>query len=81
MICYSNAIFQCIASCLHLTDFLKTPPDDKHQQFRLYYAFASVISSMVSGQESVVDPTQFIRLYRDLNKDYDPEEGMYCDNG
>ncbi len=67
MICYSNAIFQGIASCIHVTDFLQTPPNEEHQRFPLYYyyAFASVMCSMDSGQESVVDPTSFVRLFRD----------------
>ncbi len=36
MICYSNAIFQGIASCIHVTDFLQTPPSQEHQWFPLY---------------------------------------------
>ena len=80
MICYSNAIFQGIASCIHVTDFLQTPPNEEHQRFPLYYAFASVMCSMVSGQESVADPTSFVRLFRDKIDNYDPQEGTFFDN-
>jgi hypothetical protein len=76
VICYSNAIFQGIASCIHVSDFLQTPPNKEHQRLSLYYAFASVMSSMVSGQESVVDPTLFINLFRENHKNYD--QGMSC---
>ncbi len=76
VICYSNAIFQGIASCIHVSDFLQTPPNEEHQRFPLYYAFASVMSSMVSGQESVVDPTTFINLFRQNHENYD--QGMSC---
>jgi hypothetical protein len=81
MICYSNAIFQGIASCIHVTDFLQTPPSREHQRFPLYYAFASVMCSMVSGQESVVDPTSFVRLFRDKIDNYNPQEGTLIISG
>jgi hypothetical protein len=81
MICYSNAIFQGIVSCIHVTDFLQTPPNEEHQQFPLFYAFASVMSSMVGGQESAVDPTTFVSLFRENHEEnYDPQEGMYFDS-
>ncbi len=80
VICYSNAIFQGIASCIHVSDFLQTPPNDEHQRFPLYYEFASVMSSMVSGQESVVNPTSFIDLFRPKNSDTNYAEGMYFDS-
>ena len=67
VICYSNAIFQCIASCANLddfTDFLRSPPNEEHQHFELYYKFRSVISSMVSGGMDVIDPSKFIHLYK-----------------
>ncbi len=79
MICYSNAIFQGIASCINVSDFLQSAPDEDHKRFPLYHAFASVMSSMVSGQETVVDPNMFITLFRD-NHNNVPQEGMYFDN-
>ena len=60
VICYSNALFQGIASCIHVSDFLQSPPDDEHKWFPLYHTFSSVMRSMVSGQETVVDPTTFL---------------------
>jgi hypothetical protein len=67
---------RCIASCIHVSDFLQTPPNEEHPRFPLYYAFASVMSSMVSGQESVGDPTSFINLFRENHENYD--QGMSC---
>ena len=63
-----------------MTDFLQTPPNEEHQWFPLYYAFASVMCSMVSGQESGVDPTSFVGLFRDKIDNYDPQEGTFFDN-
>jgi hypothetical protein len=39
VICYSNAIFQALASCNHLTTFFDTPPQQNHECFVKYYAF------------------------------------------
>jgi hypothetical protein len=47
--CYSNSILQVIASCTHLTEFFLSPPSTDHQRFKLYYKFADVIHSMVTG--------------------------------
>ena len=43
VICYANAIFQVIASCNHLSEFLLNPPREEHQRFSLYCQFACVI--------------------------------------
>jgi ubiquitin C-terminal hydrolase len=75
VICYSNAIFQCVASCANLTDFLRSPPNEEHQHFELYYKFRSVISSMVSGGIGDVDPSKFINLYKKRNEDFITNEG------
>jgi ubiquitin C-terminal hydrolase len=80
IICYSNAIFQCITSCTNLTDFLRSPPNEEHQHFELYYKFRSVISSMVSGGMDVIDPIQFINLYRERNEDFNADEGKCHEN-
>ena len=32
-ICYSNAIFQGLASCIHASQFLRGPPNDAHKSF------------------------------------------------
>ena len=80
VICYSNAIFQCITSCIHLTDFLQSPSNEEHQHFELYHEFRSVMSSMVSGWINVINPIQFINLYRRHIEDFNADEGKYHDN-
>jgi hypothetical protein len=56
IVCYANAIFQIIASCGRVYKALCNPPRIEHQHFRLYYNFACVISSMISGENEVFDP-------------------------
>jgi hypothetical protein len=80
VICNSNAIFQCIASCANLTDFLQSPPNEEHRHFELYYKLRSVISSMVSGGIGDVDPSKFINLYKKCNEDFNTNEGKWHDN-
>ena len=78
LICYSNVIFQGLASCLHVSEFLRSPPNEEHRlRFPLYHAFASVMSSMVSGQESVVNPATFVNLFRESHENYELRRGMY----
>ena len=77
---YSNAIFQCIASCANLTDFLRSPPNEEHRHFKLYYEFRSVISSMVSGGMGDIDSSKFIDLYKKGNEDFNANEGKWHDN-
>ena len=66
-------------SPLRFNFFSQTVTGEEHKQFPLYHTFASVMSSMVSGQETVVDPNMFITLFRD-NHNNVPQEGMYFDN-
>ena len=81
LICYSNVIFQGLASCLHVSEFLRSPPKEEHRlRFPLYHAFASVMSSMVSGQESVVNPAPFVNLFRESHENYELQQGMYFDS-
>jgi hypothetical protein len=40
--CYSNAILQCIASCIRFSDF---SPSENHPQFPLNHRFASLMNS------------------------------------
>jgi hypothetical protein len=47
-------------------------------EFPLYRAFASVMSSMVSGQESVVNPTTFVNLFRE-RRNINHAQGMFFD--
>jgi hypothetical protein len=60
--CYSNAIFQCIASCICFSDF---SPSEKHPQFPLNHAFPSLMSSMVGSEESI-DPSIFMNVFMPL---------------
>ncbi len=60
--CYSNAIFQCIASCIRFSDF---SPSKKRPQFPFNHAFASLMSSMVGSEESV-DPLLFMNVFMPL---------------
>ena len=78
--CYSNAIFQCIASCICYSDF---SPSEKHPQFPLNHAFASLMSSMVGSEESV-DPSLFMNDFMHLfrpqeDENINQQEGMYYD--
>jgi hypothetical protein len=54
--CYSNAILQCLASCICFSDF---SPSDNHPEFELNHAFASLMTSMVGG-EQIIDPSSFM---------------------
>ncbi len=78
--CYSNAIFQCIASCICFSDF---SPSEKHPKFPLNHAFASLMSSMV-GREESVDPSLFMNVFMHLfwpggEENINQQEGMYYD--
>jgi len=78
--CYSNAIFQCIASCICYSGF---SPSENHLQFRLNHTFASLMSSMVKSEESV-DPSLFMNDIMHLfwpqeDENINQQEGMYYD--
>ena len=47
--CYSNAILQCLASCIHFSD---VSPSVNHPEFPLNHAFASLMISMVKGGQN-----------------------------
>ncbi len=76
LMCYSNAIIQCIASCSYLTDFLLCPPNEEHERFQLYFEFTSVINSLVSGGGDVVNLKKLNILYRG-NENFQRDEGKY----
>ncbi len=76
IICYSNVIFQCIASCAKLTDLLRNPPNEEHGHFEL----RSVISSMVSGGMGDIDPSKFIDLYNKCNEDFNANGDTWHDS-
>jgi hypothetical protein len=61
--CYSNAILQCLASCICFSDF---SPSEKHKEFTLNHAFASLMSSMVGSEEESIDPSPFMSVFMPL---------------
>jgi hypothetical protein len=79
--CYSNAILQCLASCIHFSDF---SPSVNHPEFPLNHAFASLMISMVGG-EKIIDPSSFTDVFMPLFRPQvgevtaDEQEGMYYD--
>jgi hypothetical protein len=78
--CYSNAILQCLASCICLSDF---SPSENHPQFPLNHTFASVMNSMVGGETSI-DPSLFMDAFMPLYRPPEAnipvnQEGMYHD--
>jgi ubiquitin C-terminal hydrolase len=84
VLCYSNAIFQALASCYQRTtlfkDTIPTPKQD-HDRFRLCYAFAEVLHSLVNPQlseQDVLDPTNFSHVFQEIHSDYIDEESEYC---
>ncbi len=77
VICYSNFILQVIASCTHLMEFFLSPPSKDHQRFRLYYKFANVIHSMITGGLDVVNPYNFVDIFKSNHKSFDANECTY----
>ncbi len=82
VICYSNAIFQALASCNHLTTFFNTPPQQNCERFILYFAFGQVLHLMVryqGSQQDVVNPTNFITPFLDRHSDFRDEQCEHSD--
>ena len=77
VLCYANAIFQIIASCGCLNESLSNPPNMAHQHFSLYYNFASVISSMISGENEAVNPNNFTNVFSERVPQFDNEQRKY----
>jgi ubiquitin C-terminal hydrolase len=77
VICYSNSILQIIASCTHLTEFFLSPPSKDHQRLRLYYKFANVIHSMITGRPDVVNPYNFMEIFQSNHKSFNANECTY----
>jgi hypothetical protein len=49
-------------------EFSLSPPSKEHQCFRLYYKFAKVIHSMVTGRPDVVNPYKFVDIFMSYHK-------------
>jgi ubiquitin C-terminal hydrolase len=80
-ICYTNAIFQALASCNHRTMLFNDPPQQNNERFELYYAIAEVLHSMVKRQfseQDVVDPGNSINLFLERHTDFVDREGEFC---
>ncbi len=77
VICYSNSILQVIAGCTHLMEFFLSQPSKDYQRFRLYYKFANVIHSMVTGGPDVVNPYNFVEITKSYYKIFDANECTY----
>ena len=77
VLCYANAIFQIIASCGCLNESLSNPPNIAHQHFSLYFNFASVISSMISGGNEAVDPIIFTTVFSNRAPQFNNEQRKY----
>ena len=72
-VCYSNAIFQALASCNHRTTLFNDPRQQNHERFELYYTFVEVLHSMVKRQfseQDVVDPGNLIDLFLERHTDF-----------
>ena len=83
VICYSNAIFQCIACCADLglcEEFLRSQPSEEHQHFKLYYEFKSLISSILRNGMDNIDPSKFIGLYKERYTNVGANEGKWHGN-
>jgi hypothetical protein len=73
-LCYVNTVFQIIASCGCLNEWLINPPSTSHQHLSLYYNFASVISSMIRDNTKIVDPTAFTEIFKKDPTQFNEEE-------
>jgi hypothetical protein len=73
VICYSNAIFQAIASCNHHTTLFQNFPTDNQRCFKLNYEFITLINSMTTQSESV-DPRHFIKSFTDNYTEFKDEQ-------
>jgi hypothetical protein len=53
------------------------PPNMVHQHFSLYYNFASVISSMISGGNEAVNPNNFTNVFSERVPQFENEQRKY----
>ncbi len=77
VICYSNSILQVIASCTHLMEFFLSPPSKDHRRYTPYYKFANVIHSMITGGPDVVNPYNFVEIFKSNHKSFGANECTY----
>ena len=70
--CYSNAIFQAIASCSHLTTVFDNVLSDSQRCFRLNYEFVRLLHSIIH-QSDCFDPHDFLSLFLRRNSNFDEQ--------
>jgi hypothetical protein len=84
VICYSNAIFQALASCYRKTTLFNHSlhaPNQDPDRFRLCFAFAEVLHSLVnrpSSEPFVFNPRRFIDVFQQTHSNFIDEESEYC---
>ena len=82
VICYSNAIFQALASCYRMTTLfnhsLPAPYQDR-DRFRLCFAFAEVLHSLVNRPSSEpFHPKTFNEIFQQTHSNFIDAESEYC---
>ncbi len=77
VIWYLNFILQVIASCTHLTEIFLSPPSKDHWRFRLQYKFANVIHSMNTGGPDVVNPYNFMDIFKSNHRSFNANKCKY----
>jgi hypothetical protein len=75
-ICYANAYLLVIASLPFLPTCLRTSPDSRIQHYGLYYAFTTVISSLVGCSQILINSTDLMTKYHQHNPFFNGEQHM-----
>jgi hypothetical protein len=76
VICYSNAIFQAIASSNHITQLFNVILQDDQKCFKMNYEFVRLINTMMC-QSDCVDPGNFVQLFTNYHQEFKDEECKY----
>ncbi len=58
-------------------EFFLSPPSKDQQRFTLYYKFANVIHSMITGGPDVVNPYNFEEIFKSNHKIFDANKCTY----
>ena len=81
VICYSNAIFQALASCYRTTTLFKhslPAPNQNHDRFRLCFVFAEVLHSLVNCPSSEPFHTKtFNEVFQQTHSNFIDAESEY----
>ena len=76
VICYSNAIFQAIASSNHITQLFNVILQDDQKCFKMNYEFVRLINTMIC-QSDCVDPGNFVQLFTNYHQEFKDNECKY----